>query len=56
MEEVVKLILKRGADVSAEDRIYNLTPLTTAIENKQDSMVRVLLNAGALVDKRVPPD
>lgn len=53
MEGAVKILIQRGADVNAEDN--GLTPLTTAICCGHESMVRILLNAGALVDKRASP-
>jgi hypothetical protein len=47
-QEIVKLLLKAGADVNAVGPRYNFTPLRTAIEITKDvEMVKILLAAGA---------
>lgn len=49
---VVKLLLKGGAQVNTIDRTTELPPLFLAILRKNQSMVRILLEAGASVDQR----
>lgn len=51
---MVKLMIKRGADVNAEMEDSKLTLLVRITYMNRDSIVHILLNAGALVDKRAP--
>jgi ankyrin repeat protein len=48
-ENVVELLLRKGADTEIPN-LYNRTPLTKAIENNSDKIVRLLLTAGAKVN------
>ena len=45
--EVVKYLLKTGAEVDAKDSFYNATPLTWAQANGHDEITLLLLKAGA---------
>lgn len=48
-EEIVKLLLKRGADVNLKSKEGN-TPLMAAAYNHHESVVRILVTAGAEVN------
>lgn len=52
MEDVVRLLIRRGADVNAEESKSSLTPLMTALRFDEEPIVRILLNAGASTDQR----
>lgn len=45
--EVVKYLLKNGAEVDAKDTFYNATPMTWAQANGHDDITLLLLKAGA---------
>ena len=46
-DEVVKLLISRGADLNARDHIYMETPLHKALKFKMVDNVRLLLSAGS---------
>ncbi|KAK6332628.1 hypothetical protein TWF730_004288 [Orbilia blumenaviensis] len=48
-EEMVRILLNRGADIDTEDK-YNRTALQVAIGNETNNMVEILLNEGADVN------
>lgn len=53
MEDVVKLLFKRGGDLNAHDSRNKQTPLMIALRSSEDgSMVRILVNAAASVHLR----
>lgn len=45
--EIVKYLLKNGAEVDTKDTFYNATPLTWAQANGHDKIIVLLLEAGA---------
>lgn len=47
---VVKLLIERGADISAVDKDQKWTALHFAARDQKDAVVRVLLEAGAAFD------
>ena len=51
-EEIVRLLLARGADVKAQGKGYYGTPLIAAIESKHDGVADLLLGRGAGVSAR----
>ncbi|CZR64265.1 related to ankyrin [Phialocephala subalpina] len=51
-ENVVKLLLKQGAEVNSIDSEYGRTPLSWAAKNLHEVVVRLLLEAGADVNLR----
>lgn len=51
--EVVKLLVERGANVNAQDRFYNATPITWALGKGHVEIVQLLLEKGAQNSARV---
>jgi len=51
--EIVKLLIDRGANVNAQDRFYNATPIVWAIGKGHVEMVQLLLEKGAQNSARV---
>ncbi|KAH8652926.1 hypothetical protein BGZ61DRAFT_281830, partial [Ilyonectria robusta] len=49
---VVKLLLKKDADVEAKDSQYGQTPLSWAAENGHEAVVKLLLEKGADVEAK----
>ncbi|KAH7151960.1 hypothetical protein B0J13DRAFT_594004 [Dactylonectria estremocensis] len=49
---IVKLLLKKGADVEAKDSKHGRTPLSWAAENGHEAIVKLLLEKGADVKSR----
>ena len=45
-EEVVRLLLEKGADLESKDN-YRRTPLSYAAENGRDTVVKLLVDKGA---------
>ena len=46
-EQIVKILLDRGADVKVQDTFYKATAMTWAIDGKHVQVVRLLLEKGA---------
>lgn len=49
-EAIVRLLLKKGADIEARDNYYDKTPLHLAIGNGHEAMVRLLVEKGADIE------
>ncbi|TEY39703.1 hypothetical protein BOTCAL_0453g00070 [Botryotinia calthae] len=43
LEEIVKMLLEKGADIESKDSNYNQTPLSWAAKNGHDEVVKLLL-------------
>ncbi len=50
--EVVRLLLRHGADPNAEDPQTRMTPMANA--GTQPKLVQLLVEAGANIDQRLP--
>ena len=46
-EDIVRLLIKAGADVTLTDKIYKLTPLHIAAYTGNEPIVKMLLDAGS---------
>ena len=51
-EALVRLLLKKGADVESKDIKYSQTPLSLAAKNGHEAVVRLLLEMGADTDSK----
>jgi hypothetical protein len=47
-EAVVKLLLKKGADLGYKDEEYGQTPLSLAAENRHEAVVKLPLERGGV--------
>ncbi|KAM3149290.1 hypothetical protein ABEW05_010451 [Botrytis cinerea] len=52
LNEIVKLLLERGADIESKDSKYGQTPLLWAAENGHDTVVKLLLEKGADIESK----
>jgi hypothetical protein len=51
-EVVVRLLLKKGADLESKDRKYGLAPLSCAAESGHKAVVKLLVEKGAKLDSK----
>lgn len=51
---IVRLLLERGADTEAKD-VSGLTPLSVAVQNGHETIVKLLLDRGAAIDQSKLP-
>ncbi|EMR87686.1 putative ankyrin repeat protein [Botrytis cinerea BcDW1] len=52
LDEIVKLLLERDADIESKDSEYGQTPLSWAAKNGYDAVVKLLLEKGADIDSK----
>ncbi|KAM0147381.1 hypothetical protein ACHAPG_010622 [Botrytis cinerea] len=52
LNEIVKLLLERGADIESKDSKYGQTPLSWAAEKGRDTVVKLLLEKGADIESK----
>lgn len=50
--EIVKLLIAKGADVNGKDLVYGRTPLIWAIADGKAEIVKILLNKGADINAK----